>query len=425
LVDDGTNESPAREEAPETEPVPEADGPAPVAEGDAAAAEEPAVETPRSEPDSQPEPPPAEADGAETPPTFIAVAAYGAMGTRDKFCTDIEGLPAGTICVLRTSRGTEIGRLLSAPTLAADGSARHKMGKILRRATDDDLERARRIDREKQPSEADYCREKIREHKLPMRLAAVEHLFGGEKVVFYFRSEGRVDFRALVRDLAKRYKTRIEMRQIGVRDEAKLMSDYEHCGRPLCCRSFLGEIEPVTMRMAKLQKTTLDPAKISGCCGRLMCCLRFEDDVYRELKKLLPHKGTVVQTEQVTGEVRSSDVLAQTVDVRTSDGAMVTVRIADVLSRQAKEAGQADPKRRAKPEADVKAKTEGQAPAKSPRRRRGKDQPRKGRRRRSRRSGKRGGSQESKGRDGAEGKRPDSRPPKGDGGEPKKENPGG
>ena len=139
--------------------------------------------------------------------------------------------------------------------------------------------------RERENVEFDSCRQFIEQRKLQMELVDVEHLFGGERIVFYFLAEKRVDFRELVKDLAREYRTRIEMRQIGVRDEAKLLADYGDCGKPVCCNTHMAVMPPVSMRMAKLQKSTLDPSKISGRCGRLKCCLRFEQDVYEEFQK--------------------------------------------------------------------------------------------------------------------------------------------
>ena len=167
------------------------------------------------------------------------------------------------------------------------------------------------------------------------RLAAVEHLFGGEKVIFYFLAESRVDFRALVRELAREYRTRIEMKQIGARDEAKLLGDYEHCGRELCCRGFIRALEPVTIKMAKSQKATLDPAKISGACGRLMCCLRFENPIYQQLKRQLPRKGKRVKTPKGEGEVLNYDIIAQTVLVEESSGEKVTYKVEELSWDQA------------------------------------------------------------------------------------------
>jgi cell fate regulator YaaT (PSP1 superfamily) len=153
----------------------------------------------------------------------------------------------------------------------------------------------------------------------------VEHLFGGTKLIFYFLAQGRVDFRALVKDLAEQYQSRIEMRQIGVRDEARILAHYEHCGRELCCRTFIKRLEPVTMKMAKNQKATLDPNKISGRCGRLMCCLRFEDAIYEELRKLLPRRGAKVVTKQGEGLVTGGNILSQLVTVELSEKREIVV----------------------------------------------------------------------------------------------------
>ena len=182
-----------------------------------------------------------------------------------------------------------------------------------------------------QPKEFEFCKKKIQERNLPMKLASVEHLLGGSKIIFYFLAEGRVDFRELVKDLAQEYHTRIEMRQIGVRDEARLLADYEHCGRELCCKTFIKNLEPVTMKMAKNQKATLDPTKISGRCGRLMCCLRFEDSVYEDMKSGLPGMGVLVATPEGEGEVVAQDAEKKLVTVAlAADKRQVTVPLAQI-----------------------------------------------------------------------------------------------
>ena len=175
----------------------------------------------------------------------------------------------------------------------------------------DDAKKLQSLQSVDQPKEFEFCKKKIQERNLPMKLASVEHLLGGSKIIFYFLAEGRVDFRELVKDLAQEYHTRIEMRQIGVRDEARLLADYEHCGRELCCKTFIKNLEPVTMKMAKNQKATLDPTKISGRCGRLMCCLRFEDSVYEDLRSGLPGMGVRVATAEGEGEVVAQDAGAE------------------------------------------------------------------------------------------------------------------
>jgi hypothetical protein len=180
-----------------------------------------------------------------------------------------------------------------------------------------------------------------------MRLARVGHLFGGEKVIFYFLADGRVDVRELVKDLASEFKTRIELRQIGVRDEARLLAEYEHCGRELCCRTFIKDLQPVTMRMAKLQKTTLDPTKISGRCGRLMCCLRYEDDLYTDLKKRLPKKGTYVRLEEGNGIILGGEVLSQNIVVGMDEGRIVRANAEDILEVLPKDSRPSEEERRA------------------------------------------------------------------------------
>ena len=245
---------------------------------------------------------------------FTVLARYGAMRTIGSFSTDIKNLRHGDRCIVRSNRGTEWGEVLSPPERNEERGPRgNRDGMILRRVTPADHKHRRHLESIEQEKEFPFCAQKIKEHGLPMRLASVEHIFGGEKIIFYFLADGRVDFRQLVKDLAAEYRTRIELRQIGVRDEARLLAEYEHCGRELCCRRFIKDLEPVTMRMAKLQKTTLDPTKISGRCGRLMCCLRYEDDTYQDFKRQLPKKGTRVKTPNGIGEVVSSEILARMV----------------------------------------------------------------------------------------------------------------
>src|SRR6266536_1897715 len=172
--------------------------------------------------------------------------------------------------------------------------------------------------------------------QLQMALVDVEHLFGGERIVFYFLSEKRVDFRELVKDLAREFQTRIEMRQIGVRDEAKLLADYGDCGKPVCCNTHMAVMPPVSMRMAKLQKSTLDPSKISGRCGRLKCCLRFEQDVYEEFQKQLPPAGARVVTAKGQGRVLAQEVLAKKVLIEFEGGRRLPVSAEEILTRLGK-----------------------------------------------------------------------------------------
>ena len=193
------------------------------------------------------------------------------------------------------------------------------VGKVVRLATPDDVCEEQHL--EKIAKEEIACCERFaKELSLKMKIIDAEHIFGGERVIFYFMASGRVDFRELVRKLAQEYQTRIEMRQIGSRDEAKLLGDVESCGRECCCIQFLQLLKPVNMRMAKMQKATLDPSKISGYCGRLKCCLRYEDETYTDLKKRLPRKGSFVQTKNGEGKIIDTQILTQLVVVEYENG---------------------------------------------------------------------------------------------------------
>ena len=180
--------------------------------------------------------------------------------------------------------------------------------------------------------EFETCQKHVARLGLQMQLVDLEHLFGGERIVIYYLAEQRVDFRELVKTLAAEFQTRIEMRQIGVRDEAKLLADYGDCGKPVCCNTHLAEMPPVSMRMAKLQKATLDPTKISGRCGRLKCCLRYEYDVYEEHIKVLPNIGSEIVTSFGKAKVVGQEVLARQLLVETEDRRRVAIDAAEVLS---------------------------------------------------------------------------------------------
>ena len=240
--------------------------------------------------------------------------------------------------VVKTERGLELGHIVGRLCSYRGGQFRLREeqikeyfvkseidfspdygGKFVRYATPDDISEERHL-RKIVQEEIDCCRRIIKELDLPMKIVDAEHVFGGERIIFYFMSDGRVDFRDLVKRVAQEYQTRIEMRQIGSRDEAKLLGDVESCGQQCCCRRFLKLLKPVNMRMAKMQKATLDPAKISGYCGRLKCCLRYEDQTYNELKKRLPKKGANVRTSQGEGKVIDTQILTQLVMVEYENG---------------------------------------------------------------------------------------------------------
>jgi cell fate regulator YaaT (PSP1 superfamily) len=239
----------------------------------------------------------------------------------------------GNRVVVRSERGLEVGDVLcGATSRALELLSEPTRGQILRRISAEDQAQVDRH-REAEGREFESCRRIVGQRQLQMELVDVEHLFGGERIVFYFLAEKRVDFRELVKDLAREYKTRIEMRQIGVRDEAKLLADYGDCGKPVCCNTHMTTMPPVSMRMAKLQKSTLDPSKISGRCGRLKCCLRFEQNVYEEFQQELPPVGARVLTQKGQGRVLSQEILARKLLVEFEDGRRVIVAADEILTR--------------------------------------------------------------------------------------------
>jgi cell fate regulator YaaT (PSP1 superfamily) len=237
--------------------------------------------------------------------------------------------------VIQTARGTETGTVLC----EADDRCKQFLvdptsGKILRLMTPHDVEMDCQR-HQQQLNEYDVGARIINQLKLQMDLVDVEHLLGDERIVFYFLvrpPEKRVDFRELVKELAKEFHTRIEMRQIGIRDEAKLLADYGDCGKPVCCNTHLTVLPPVSMRMAKLQKSTLDPTKISGRCGRLKCCLRYEFDVYEELQQELPPIGCMIVTKQGKAKVLAQELLARKLLIMYEDHRRVMLPAAEVLS---------------------------------------------------------------------------------------------
>ncbi|MCA9052474.1 MAG: signal peptidase [Planctomycetaceae bacterium] len=239
----------------------------------------------------------------------------------------------GEQVIVRSHRGTEWGEVLCASTERTREylGAKDTVGRILRTATPED-ERSRDEALQKEPGVFTDGNRVIAEHKLAMQLIDVELIFGGERLVFYYLSEQRIDFRNLVKDLAKEFKTRIEMRQIGIRDEAKLLADYGDCGKPVCCNTHLQEMPPVSMKMAKLQKATLDPQKISGRCGRLKCCLRYEYDTYDEYRRELPKVGRFVVTREGKGKVLALEILARKVLVGFEDNRRAMVDEKDILT---------------------------------------------------------------------------------------------
>ncbi|RKD26627.1 Cell fate regulator YaaT, PSP1 superfamily (controls sporulation, competence, biofilm development) [Caminicella sporogenes DSM 14501] len=221
----------------------------------------------------------------------------------------------GQNVIVETSRGIEFGEVVVGPKDVDEESIVSPLKKVLRIATLEDKIKAKE-NKEKEKEAFDICLKKIEEHGLEMKLIDVEYTFDNNKVIFYFTADGRIDFRELVKDLAAIFRTRIELRQIGVRDETKMLGGIGPCGRTLCCCTWLGEFEPVSIKMAKDQNLSLNPSKISGICGRLLCCLRYEQDSYKQLKKGLPNAGEKVNTPDGKGIVIENNVLRESVKVR-------------------------------------------------------------------------------------------------------------
>jgi cell fate regulator YaaT (PSP1 superfamily) len=236
---------------------------------------------------------------------------------------DLE-LAKGDRVVVETDRGRALATVVVPPEERPEDQLPSELKNIVRIATDEDLAMAQaNVVREREAYL--YCQDRIHKRNMEMKLVRAEYLFDGSKIIFYFTADGRVDFRELVKDLAHYFHTRIEMRQIGVRDEAKLIGGIGICGRELCCCTFLTEFTPVSVRMAKEQGLALNPTKISGQCGRLLCCLSYEFETYCSLKKCLPKCGRKVQLDGIKGEVVNQDVLRQKVLVRLEDGRSVAV----------------------------------------------------------------------------------------------------
>mgnify|MGYP000071144415 FL=1 len=221
----------------------------------------------------------------------------------------------GDKVIVETARGVEFGSVVIGPKEIKDEEVMQPLKSVIRIATEED-KRAEEKNREKEKEAFKICLEKIRKHNLDMKLINAEYTFDNNKVLFYFTADGRIDFRELVKDLAAVFRTRIELRQIGVRDETKIRGGIGICGRPLCCHTYLSEFAPVSIKMAKEQNLSLNPTKISGVCGRLMCCLTNEEETYEELNSRLPAIGdTVTTNEGLKGEVQSVSVLRQLVKV--------------------------------------------------------------------------------------------------------------
>ena len=234
---------------------------------------------------------------------------------------DANGIEAqsGSFVIVDTVRGPDLGEVVLSPRETNAMPETESLKKVIRIATEQDVQRGR-DNRIREKEAFGICQKKIIEHKLEMKLVSVEYSFDGSKILFYFTANGRVDFRSLVKDLASVFKMRIELRQIGVRDEAKMLGGLGSCGRPICCGTFLSQFQPVSIKMAKEQNLSLNPTKISGVCGRLMCCLKYEQDHYEQTRKKMPKIGRTVNTPDGAGPVTDLNIVKETVFVRLTNG---------------------------------------------------------------------------------------------------------
>lgn len=225
----------------------------------------------------------------------------------------------GQHVIVETSRGVECGEVALANKTVQDDEIVQPLKKVMRVADQKDLDKVKE-NKEKEKEAFSLCLEKIQKHDLDMKLIDVEYTFDNNKILFYFTADGRVDFRELVKDLASVFRTRIELRQIGVRDQSKMLGGLGICGKPFCCSSFLSEFQPVSIKMAKEQSLSLNPTKISGTCGRLMCCLKYEQEAYEDLLRITPKNGAIVKTSQGTGQVIDVSLLTGELKIRLQDG---------------------------------------------------------------------------------------------------------
>ena len=250
----------------------------------------------------------------------IVQVRLGEKGKIFSFQTQDLDLPIGGEVIVQGERGEEFGKIMSMKEPVPGGNKKEEpLKKVKRLATPEDKKRLEE-NKIKEKESFQACLKKIEDRETPMKLVDAEYSFDQSRITFYFTAEERVDFRELVKDLARLFKARIEMRQIGVRDEARRLGGYGCCGQSLCCATFLKEFEPVTIRMAKEQRLSLDPSKVSGICGRLLCCLTYEYQTYREIGKKMPKERTKVVTEQGEGEIVDLNILKRTVMVELKEG---------------------------------------------------------------------------------------------------------
>lgn len=282
--------------------------------------------------------------------TIVKVQFHTAGKLYDFLPGELE-LQPNEMVIVETDRGKTIGQVIKGPLTVDESEVPEGIKTVLRKARPEDMESATK-NRAKEKHAFDFCLDRIKERGMEMKLVKVEYLFDGSKAIFYFTADGRIDFRELVKDLAHAFHTRIEMRQIGVRDEAGMVGGIGICGRELCCCSFLRDFEPVSVKMAKEQSLALNPTKISGQCGRLLCCLGYEYETYCTLKKGLPKCGKKVTCGDIEGEVVKLNVLDGTVTVKTAESHEILLRADQIRQETAPER----PKKKTKPPEEQKRK---------------------------------------------------------------------
>jgi cell fate regulator YaaT (PSP1 superfamily) len=262
-------------------------------------------------------------------PIIVGVA-FKRPGKTYHFDPDDLKLSLGDRVIVKTAKGVELGEIVSHAHEVPEREISRPLKKVVRKANEDDLDKRRRHE-EREAESLKLAQKKVAEHRLPMRLVEADQAFDESKLTFYFTAENRIDFRELVKELAGRFKTRIELRQIGVRDKARMVGGLGQCGQNLCCNVFLSDLNPVSIRMAKEQNLPLNPLKISGVCGRLMCCLRYEFEAYKDFNKRAPRKGACVETcDGHKGCVVERNVLRERVKIQGEDGKRTEVNLADL-----------------------------------------------------------------------------------------------
>jgi len=249
---------------------------------------------------------------------------------------EIQGLRVGEWVVVETARGREVGKVAFVPRDCPEKEIPGKLKDVLHRASALDLTQMEKY-QQREENALQRCSEKVDEYGLPMKVITAEYNYDGTYLTFYFAAEKRVDFRELVKDLARIFRTRIELRQVGVRDEVKLIKGYGQCGRPHCCSTWMGEFRPISIRMAKKQDLPLSPMEISGTCGRLLCCLSFEHELYCEVKSKMPRIGKNIETPWGVGRVKGLNVLQETVTVELKDQATATLSLDELNSQSISE----------------------------------------------------------------------------------------